>query len=1284
MSNIKFTHLAVQSDYSLLEGYGTIEEYVKLAKEKGQDSIALTDHNSLLGVYKFIYECHKNNIKPIVGVTMNLAPKHEDGAKHLDYVEYSNTIPVVWKGSVTRLRLYAKNKEGLLNLFKLVEESYKPENFFHYPRIDLDILKKYSNNLMCLSGDRFSEISCRIRASQYNEALKEAAILKEIFGDDFYIELIPIIDEPDETILSSSIKIAKKVGVKTIVTNDVYYPNRGDEEIQEKILALGNKNKISETPVDKGGLRFRYTAGERYLKSGQEIVEYMNNTIIKKLKATGDKSSVLELSKAIQRTQEIADKVQNVTLEYDNQLRPHVEIPEEFGNSYEYMKFLIDKGFKLKRAGCSKEVQEKSKKQTAYELEILYANDFVDYFITVKSTIDWARSQGQLVGPGRGSCTGSEIAYLLDISRTDPIRFDLMFERFISPGRGATYELTYEDGSKEVLNIAENKIIDGEKRYIYQIDPGMIVDGKKLIESKIIDPGSSPDIDTDYTKDFRKEIIRHTQEEYGFENVAALMTPGPFKNKNAWKSMCTVYGINSVVANRISELIPAGDDGETIADFYYENGEFADEGADLRLAVDKPELKAAMEDAIKLQGRQRETGVHACGIVISKEPLNSTIPLMIRQDDGMVVTQWNYAECESLGLIKMDYLGLDTLDIIQDTLASIEETTGEVITTLDIINSDLSDKKVLELFQRGDTFGIFQFSKDGVRQLLREVHPTEFMELAAITALYRPGPIGMKLHTDFAKRKNDESARVPFHKSFEGTKLAEILEPTLGACIYQEQVMQIATQCAGFTSQEADKLRKAMGKKDLNILLKYEDKFLQGLLSHGYSNSKANKELWEGLKGFARYAFNKSHATSYALNSYQTAFLKVHYPVHFMATLLNRKFGRDDFSSFYDEAERMGIKLIPPDINTSKYHIAPSADLQSISYGLGYIKTLPDDFLREIINERDENGKYKDLYDLIKRIPSMSASRLKGLAAVGCLDSLGVSRKAVFENAGDVIKQVQRIKERESHNSLFDLINVGDVNLNEIKLADDDWGIIKKLQHEARMTGIYLSSNPINELILPNGSHIDSQTPLNELLDIKSALNKTQYITFMKIINKKASNGERYIIALINNGVSQVEIKIRGKIIQGILLNNALKKTENDMNKAIAMLGKTRDDFFDDSGVLNVPLLDPPKPFVIYKAKFLKTTKMWRPQLVDYKEIEISNNDRIWKDFKVIETLDEEGFDELIQSILSKDMEYQSSTVQSDIRIYNDYKNGQVKELYNLNNQSLLYDFGEVLELKRR
>ena len=460
---IDFVHLHVHSDNSLLDGYGTIDEYINKAKKYNMKGLALTDHNTLTGIYDFMKKCKQAGIKPICGVEMNIAAVDETGesnAKNLSSVQYSHMRGIPVKNSFTHLTLLAKNKKGLKNLFKLVNISYQPENYFIEPRIDLNILKEYSDNLICLSGCPNSEINARFRIQEDEKAYQTAAILKEIFKDDFYIEIMKFDSIPNYD-TKKLLELSRKLKITPVMTNDVHYCNSEDSNMQEKIMALGNNNKMDETPSYKGGLRVALGGNDRYLKSFDEMKKNYNYNKFPNL---------------LHNSMEIFEKIEDIDLEYDHTLRPILDIPEGFSSSLEYLKHLIIQGYKKKRGNASKEVQKISKMKIKEELEIIEANDFVNYFLVVWDYCKWSRDNGYPIGPGRGSCGGSEITFLLDISRTDPIRFGLLFERFISPGRGAIYEIEYEDGTKETLNISEKKKVNGKNRYIHQLEIGDMID----------------------------------------------------------------------------------------------------------------------------------------------------------------------------------------------------------------------------------------------------------------------------------------------------------------------------------------------------------------------------------------------------------------------------------------------------------------------------------------------------------------------------------------------------------------------------------------------------------------------------------------------------------------------------------------------------------------------------------------------------------------------------------------------------------------------------------------
>lgn len=475
-----FTHLHVHSDYSLQDGYGTIKEYIQAAKEDGQKALALTDHNTMTGIYQFIKNCKKEGIKPIAGVEMNLAPKNIDGVFTKEIIQYNKSKPYIVKGVATHLTLLAKNDKGLRNLFFLNKLSYEQNRYLIVPRIGLEDLAQYSEGIICLTGCPRSEINIRLRLGEYEKAKSELERLKDIFKGDLYVELM-LLEGPTDYSLANLMKLARDCNVEMVITNDVHYCKKENAEIHEKLLAMGNKNKMSETPSTFGGLRFKFPDEEHYLKSSKEMIkaykdyapkileDLINNHNMSTLKIDIINKMLID---SLQNTFKIANKIEDLNIEYNSHLRPVVELPEGFNTTFDYLKFLVDEGFKKKRSNSPKEVQEISLQKQKEELEVLLSNDFVDYFITVKDYIDWTRNQGYGVGVGRGSVGGSEIAYLLDISRTDPIRFNLMFERFISPGRGAIYEIEYEDGTKETLNVTNKKKTSNGEKYIYQLNIG--------------------------------------------------------------------------------------------------------------------------------------------------------------------------------------------------------------------------------------------------------------------------------------------------------------------------------------------------------------------------------------------------------------------------------------------------------------------------------------------------------------------------------------------------------------------------------------------------------------------------------------------------------------------------------------------------------------------------------------------------------------------------------------------------------------------------------------------
>lgn len=764
---------------------------------------------------------------------------------------------------------------------------------------------------------------------------------------------------------------------------------------------------------------------------------------------------------------------------------------------------------------------------------------------------------------------------------------------------------------------------------------------KKIVKTSIIDPGSPPDVDTDFETTARHEVIKYAIEKYGSDNVASLITPGPFKVKNAWKSMATIHSVPFSEANKISSLLPDGADGTTIKDLIDPASPKYEDGLDLRIATDSDELREILEYADNLSGRMRETGVHPCGIVISSRKLTDSIPVQIRQVDEMPVTQWNYYDCEALGLIKMDFLGLDTVDLIENTVRLIKQTKGIDLDMEEIIEGSLDDKEVFKLFSEARTDSIFQFSGEGVKELLKAVKPTRFEDLAAITALYRPGPMGLDLHNDFAIRKNDPTKRTPVHKDFVGTKLEEILEPTLGALIYQEQVMIISKECAGFSSKEADELRKAIGKKKMDLMRSLEGKFKAGMITNGYTETSVNV-LWDGIVAFGSYAFNLSHSVSYALNSYQCAYLKVHYPAEYMASVLKQRIRDDAISSLFAETKKMGIEIQVPSINNSGVEITPDPTGTYISYGLSSIKGVGSDVIEKLIEERNKNGIYKDIKDFIQRNSEIiKKGTLINLAQAGAFDCLNVTRKDIVENADNLLKKLSKAEQLTANNSLFDLIGSSLSDKISIDLPNEEWGFPEKIKKEAEATGLYLTSNPLDNIVDSNGVNISNSQMAFDDPNLQGEI----YATFTKIISKKNRQGKTTYIVMADNKVSQRELRLPVQFTERFNLYKALEKTNGDRKKAYEKLNLTTDD--QVAKYNNYIPLAPLKPFTTYKLTFKKWNN--RISLVDLVEVELSPKGKLLKKLKVTSP-NHNDFIRIIEDIQANTF---SDSELSDIRIYN-------------------------------
>lgn len=1090
-----FNNLIVYSDYSVHIGYGTIDEYINVCKEKGINALALTDANSMMGIYKFLTKCKTNNIKSIVGITLTV--------------------------DLHNVTFLAKNLQGYHELCKLLMLSTK--NNIDEPYLTIDNLH-VTNNIIAIIHTYEKEPSV-----EFINTIKTSI-------NSVYLEFTPLPGNRRH-IKQSAIGLAEITGTPLLMCSPTFYAYSKDKEIAEINMALSKNYSMSETPVTKGGLRPALYSDEHYLKSSDEFLSYVSQNV--------DVSEEV-ITKAINNTQAVVDSIEQVELEYQLGLRPVPHIPAPYTDNLSYFKALIQEGWNKFVTNKPKKVQLEWKRRIQNELEVIHSNDFIDYFLVVREYIKWSEDNGYPTGCGRGSAGGSCIARLLGIHKTDPVRYDLMFDRFLSPGRSAIARITYDDDSFEDVPVSTVKNINNENNYTYTIKLGDTVDGKTVADYKIVDIGAAPDVDTDFEPEVRPLVFQHCQEEYGENNITHIITRMPYGARNAFKCVARVYDVSPQEANSISELLPEAVSKDTLKDVLDESNATY-ESARLKLNA---KLLNLVKKASELEGRTSGTGIHACGVLISCKEISDTVPTIYKEDPrdkSMIyqVSMFEYPEAEALGLIKMDFLGLDTLHLISSTVKLIEQYTGKQIDMREIIDGPLDDKKTYQMFQKGKTSGIFQFAEPGVREMLTKVKPTKFEELAAITAIYRPGPMSLGLHDDFAIRKNDPSKRIPFSKEFIGTPIDTLTKDTFGAIVYQEQVMKIAQEAAGFTSKEADKMRKAMGKKKIEILNMLEPKFKEGIIKNTHCSQSTIDELWSQLLGFAQYAFNSSHAVSYALNSYQSAYLKVHYPV-LWATAALRMYADnpDKITKYVEDTKSNNIKILPPDINESELLISPTSDLKSITYSISNIRRIPVSTLKLFIEERENNGKYTDIMDFIKRNKdNLSVSVLQVLACSGCLDCFHHTRKSIYDNADKLLKSVDKKKSNVA--SMFSM--VGEDVGQTVELGNEEWPTLEKMANEGNALGAYLSGNPLDGLKTQDGQEV------NQTKNLKSC-DTDQYITFLSVAQKKTRSGKTLIIGMANNGASQVEIRLPSSVTDRILLNMALKRTNGDREEAYKLM----------------------------------------------------------------------------------------------------------------------------------
>lgn len=960
MSN--FVHLHVHTQFSILDGASNINGLIDKAVEYGMPALAITDHGNMFGVKKFHDIANKKGIKPIIGCEAYLAPNGRLNKK-ADADRVRN-----------HLILLAKNEQGYQNLAKLISLAWI-EGYYYKPRLDMETLLEHKEGLIVSSACLAGQIPKAIMNSSYEKAKEIALKFKSEFGDDFYLEMMNHGIPEQEQVNEVLIKLSQDTGIKLIATNDVHFINAEDADAHDRLICL-NTGKALNDPN-----RLRYTKQE-YLKSPQQMAEIFKDT-----------------PEVLTNTLEIAEKVESFELNR-NPVMPDFPLPGQFENEDDYLKHLSYEGAKKRYDEITDVIEERLE----FELGVIKKMGYPGYFLIVQDFINAARDMGVSVGPGRGSAAGSVVAYSLGITDIDPIKYNLLFERFLNPDRI-----------------------------------------------------SMPDIDIDFDEDGREDVLRWVVDKYGKERVAHIITFGTMAAKMAIRDVARIEELPLSEADRLAKLVPERP-GTSLAQAFKEVKELDNakkNGDEL--------VKKTLQFAQTLEGSVRHTGLHACGIIIGRDDLREYIPVCVSKDSDLWVTQYDGKYVEDVGMLKMDFLGLKTLSIIKDAVENVKHSQKVEI---DISNIGLEDEKTYELYARGETTGLFQFESPGMKKYLRELKPNRFEDLIAMNALYRPGP--MEYIPSFVNRKHGKEKIV-----YDIPEMEEYLKDTYGITVYQEQVMLLSQKLAGFSRGQADSLRKAMGKKIKAMMDDLKEKFLEGCLKNGYKKETVEK-VWKDWEAFAQYAFNKSHSTCYAYVSYQTAYLKAHYPAEFMAAVLSRNLNDiKKITIFMDECKRMGMKVLGPDVNESKLKFIVNKE-GNIRFGLAAIKGVGEGPGIKIIEEREQNGPFKNLFDFIQRVDLHAVNKriLEALARSGAFDSFeGIDRHQFFaldERENTFIENLLRYGNNfqndliSSQQSLFGGDSKIEIPTPQIPHGQE-WSKMYRLNQEKDLIGIYLSAHPLDD-----------------------------------------------------------------------------------------------------------------------------------------------------------------------------------------------------------------------------
>lgn len=1037
----EFVHLHVHSEFSLLDGANRIKDLPVRAKELGMKAMAITDHGVMFGVIDFYKACMANGIKPIIGCEVYVAPrKRTDKDPNVD-ARYNHLI------------LLAKDNEGYKNLTKLVSIGFT-EGFYYKPRIDKEVLEKYHKGLICCSACLAGELPQAILKGDMLEAEKTAMWFKNVFGEDYYLEIQNNGLNEQVLVNQKLVELSRKLNIPLVATNDSHYLKKEDAYNHEILLCIQTGKKITDDD------RMKFETDELYIKSPEEMSSYFSG-----------------VPEAIENTVKIADKC-NVTFEFGHTILPNYDVPEEFETHYDYLKKLCDDGIKNRYGeNPSQEIIDREN----YELEVIKKMGYVDYFLIVWDYIHYAKTQNIPVGPGRGSGAGSIVAYAIEITDIDPIRYGLIFERFLNPERI-----------------------------------------------------SMPDFDVDFCYERRQEVIDYVGRKYGQDHVSQIITFGTMSARMVIRDVARVLDVPYANADKLAKMIP-NEIHITIKKALEQNKELSDE------YENNPETKRLLDIAMALEGMPRQASTHACGIVITKDPVVSYVPLYER--DGVISTQYIMTTLEELGLLKMDFLGLRTLTVIQDTIDLVKKDKG-----IDVeFDKNMNDPKVFKQWQDGTSMGIFQFESQGMTNFMKELKPDCLEDIIAGVSLYRPGPMD-QIPRYIANKKDPE------HAVYTHPSLKPILKVTYGCMVYQEQVMQIVRDLAGYSLGRADLVRRAMGKKKLDVMAKEREIFINGQVDengnvivpgcvrNGIDEVSANK-IFDEMAEFAKYAFNKSHAACYAVVAYRTAYLKTYYPNEFMAAMLNSFLGNlDKIPEYIDECKRLKIDILKPDINKSFTKF--TVDDGKIRFGLGSIKNVGIAAVDAIVQNREKDGEYKSFTDFCERMEGEAVNKkcIESLIKAGAFDNFAETRSTLMASFEDILDTISGMSKKniQGQVSMFDFGKTEESN--DMEKLKYNYTTLKEytdqelLSMEKEMLGIYISGHPLEKY--------------REQIAKQANINTLQIREFEQLSQAEMENTE----LLDNRG--QIKLLQDGQFVKfaGIITSIKKKYTKNNKIMAFATL----------------------------------------------------------------------------------------------------------------------------------